>query len=97
MAKILGQNENVASPEALAALRERHTHYGEPGHRIAAYQNQALDSAGLGHFVFLIIGPGRALVEAPARAPDGPYGAGWKYQHVGYLDLDKNELEKTDG
>lgn len=89
--------DGLASDEALAALRLRHTHHGEPGHRVAVYQNQALDSVQYGHLVFIIIGPGRTLTEAPSKAPDGPYGMGWRYLHVGYLDLETNQLEPTGG
>lgn len=97
MSELLGENKGVASPEALAMLRERQELYGSTTQRIAVYQNQALDSAALGHLVFLIVGEGKTFSTAPNQLPDGSYGPGWKYRHVGYLDLALNQLEKTDG
>lgn len=98
MAELLGTyDEGLASDEAISALRNRHALHGHPDDRVAVYQNQALDSANAGHLVFIIIGPDRTLKEAPKNAPDGPYGMGWRYLHVGFLDLEKNQLEKSDG
>lgn len=89
--------DGVASPGSIKALRDRHADFGKPDDRVAVYQNQALDSANSGHIVFLIVGPTRTLKEAPKHAPDGPYGMGWRYLHVGFLNLETNELEKVDG
>ena len=98
MSQLVGDYaDGLAGEEAIAALRLRHANYGTADDRIAVYQNQALDSHAAGHLVFIIIGPSRTLKQAPERAPDGPYGTGWKYLHVGFLDLETNQLEKADG
>ncbi len=97
-ATLLGDHtEGVASPDALAALCERRDIFGKPDDRVAVYQNHTLDSANTGHLVFLIVGSTRTFKEAPDRAPDGSYGIGWKYLHVGFLNLETNQLEKADG
>ncbi len=98
MAELVGDySGGLASDEALAALRNRHSLYGNPEDKVAVYQDQALDSAAAGSLVFIIIGPERTLKEAPVKAPDGPYGMGWRFLHVGFLNLETNQLEKTDG
>ena len=95
MADLLGENKDLASPEAITALRVRQEQHGNVTQKVAVYQNQVLDSSGLGHLVFLIVGEGKTFATAPARLPDGQYGLGWKYQHVGHLDLATNQLEKN--
>jgi len=88
MHKILG--DAAVGPEALTSMRER-------GGRWAAYQNIALDSAGLGHLQFIQYGPECTFKVAPEKCPDTQHGLGWKYAHVGYVDLAKGvvvELEQ---
>ncbi len=98
MAELMGDySDGVASDEGIAALRNRHSLYGNPEDKVAVYQNQALDSESAGSLVFIIIGPERTLREAPPKAPDGAYGMGWRFLHVGFLNLETNQLEKTDG
>ncbi len=95
MADLIGDHSNgVAAHDAITALRIRHENHGKPDDRVAVYQNHALDSENAGHLVFIIVGEHRTFEKAPARLPDGPYGAGWRYQHVGFLNLDTNQLEK---
>lgn len=98
MAKLVGEyNDGVASADVLSHLRIRQENFGKSKDRVAVYQNQAMDSAKAGHLVFIIIGPERTLEQAPSRAPDGSYGMGWRYLHVGFLNLETNQLEPTDG
>ena len=97
MAKLIGDySEGVASKEAIVALRIRHENHGKPDDKVAVYQNHALDSENAGHLVFIIVGSQRTLSAAPERAPDGPYGPGWKYLHVGFLNLGTNQMEQDD-
>lgn len=65
--------------------------------RWAAYQNQALDSMNHGHVIFLAFGAGCTYENdeaLPAYAPDGTYGLGWKYLHVGYVNLETGDIEE---
>lgn len=64
----------------LATMRER-------GGKWAAYQNHDMGHSELGLLVFLQYGEGRTHATPPERAPDGPHGLGWRYLHVGYVDL----------
>lgn len=65
------------------------------GGRWAAYENQALDSVDAGRIQFLKYGPGCTHAFAPTHAPDSDLGLGWKYRHVGYVELvSGNILEK---
>jgi len=63
----------------------------------AAYQNQALDSMNCGHVIFLAFGAGCTYENdeaLPAYAPDGTYGLGWRYKHVGYVNLETGDIEE---
>ena len=62
------------------------------GGQWAAYQNVALDSIGLGHLQFLQYGPERTFETPPASMPDTQAGVGWKYRHVGFVDLASGEV-----
>lgn len=66
--------------ENLASMRKL-------GGKWAAYQNVAMDSADLGRFIFLRIGPNNTFQTPPDKAPDGPHGTGWKYAYKGWVDL----------
>lgn len=68
-------------PDTIALLRER-------GGTWAAYQNVAMDSSNRGHLQFLQYGEGRTYKVPPEQYPsDTAYGLGWRYRHVGYVDL----------
>ena len=98
MKPLLGTyTSGLAGYAALTVLRARREAFGKPDDRVAIYQNQALDSNNAGHLVFIIVGSARTLKEAPPKAPDGPYGMGWRYLHVGFLDLETNQLEPAGG
>ena len=78
MPKLIG--EAKPSPEALQQMRER-------GGQWAAYQNHAMDSAGLGELRFLQYGEGRTFATPPDRYPDTQFGTGWRHLLVGRVDL----------
>jgi hypothetical protein len=67
-------------PDTLQKLRQA-------GGRWAAYENQALDSHDAGRLQFLKYGNGCTHSFAPAHAPDSDAGLGWKYHHIGYVEL----------
>lgn len=76
-------------PEVLEILRTRL----KPGQRWAAYQNHAMDSAGLGHLQFLCVGDDCTFSSAPERMPDSQHGLGWRYLHVGFVNMKTGQIE----
>lgn len=76
-------------PEVMTILRERL----QPGQRWAAFQNHAMDSAGLGHLQFLKVGPGCTYEQAPPRMPDTSTEINWRYLHVGFVNMDTGAIE----
>ena len=86
MNKLLG--ENKVSAEALKQMRER-------GGDWFAYQNHAMDSAGLGDLQFLQCGEGRTYQTPPARMPDTQHAVGWKFLLVGKVNLETGTMEET--
>jgi hypothetical protein len=82
--------EEKASQEALEQMRESPYNYDDT--RWAAYQNHAMSSAGLGHLQFLAIGPQNTFKEKPKHFPDSKAGTGWKYQFIGWVDLETGEV-----
>lgn len=80
-----------AEPEALKQMQD--SPYNFEDTKWAAYQNKAMDSASLGHLQFLAIGPKNTLKEPPKQAPDTPYGIGWKYRFVGWVDMSTGEVK----
>jgi hypothetical protein len=78
----------LPTDEALAQMRKA-------GGTWAAYQNIALDSATLGALRFLKVGPGCTCETAPERLPDSHLGIGWRFSHVGYVDLATGEIKET--
>lgn len=81
MTKLLGDKE-IFKP-TLELLRNA-------GGTWAAYQNVALDSAGLGHLKFLRYGEGCTFAEPPKlRLPDTQTEINWKYYFVGLVDLER--------
>jgi len=84
--------EKVEAP-ALEQMKER---TGE-GTRWAAYQNAALDSANVGHFQFLAVGPGNTYQEPPKAYPaDTSSGMGWRYLFYGWANLETGEIRKLE-
>ena len=76
-------------PHALQAMRER----ARPGTRWAAYQNADLGHPDCGRLQFLMVGDGCTFANAPERAPDTrDCGLGWRYVHVGFVDLDNGTV-----
>ena len=68
--------------DALLAMKdilERHT-----GKRVGfyAYQNQAMDSSGLGRLKFLLCGEGCTFDMPPGKMPDTATEINWMYQLV---------------
>jgi len=62
--------------------------------RWAAYENHALDSATVGELRFLAVGPQNTYQTAPDRYPDSQHGVGWRFVHVGWVDLDTGKVNK---
>lgn len=78
---------------SLEKMRLRHA-AADPRCAWAVYQNQALDSATVGHRIFILVGPGCTHVVPPPQAHDGEHGAGWKYPFVGLVELAGGTVEK---
>jgi hypothetical protein len=85
MPKLIGDVK--PSPEALKQMRER-------GGEWFAYQNHAMDSAGLGDLQFLQCGEGRTYATPPARMPDTQHAIGWRYLLVGKVNLETGTVEE---
>ena len=77
--------------EALEAMKG--SPYNYPTTRWAAYQNHALDSATCGELRFLAVGPQNTFQKAPEHYPDTHQVVGWKFVHVGWVDLATGALE----
>ena len=58
-----------------------------------AYQNQVMDSCGLGHIIYLKCGEGCTHKTPPKNAPDGNYGLGWKYRLIGKVELETGVVQ----
>lgn len=84
MASLLGDGE--VHPDVVKQMKEFCEEF--EGTRWAAYQNQAMDSAGLGELRFIAIGPNCTLQEAPERHPDTQSVIGWRYGFVGWVSLE---------
>lgn len=78
--KVEPPDSNVIHPDSLAQLRAK-------GGTWAVYENVAMDSADLGLQQFIKYGPGCTFERPPEKCPDTPHGLGWKFKHVGYVDL----------
>lgn len=68
------------------------------GAQWAAYQNYDMSSAGIGDLRFMAFGPQctyKTDADLPERMPDTQHGIGWRYLHVGYVDLKTGDI-KTD-
>ncbi len=75
---------------ALALMRER-------GGKWAAYQNHDMGHPDLGGLTFLQYGgPTSTYTTPPNRATDGAHGLGWRYLHVGYVDLKSGSIVGTE-
>jgi hypothetical protein len=85
MDKLIGDPQ--IEPETLNTLRQR-------GGSWAVYQNLAWDSVGAGHITFLKFGPGCTHEIPPAHMPDTAAGCGWKYRHVGFVDLNSGRVDQ---
>ena len=86
MNKPIGSPSDIASePDTLAQMRARPLLDGQ---RWAAYQNHDLGHPDIGRMAFLKVGPGCTFTEAPERRPDTSDMIGWRYLHVGYVNLD---------
>ena len=81
-----------ADPDAIKQMSESPYNYDDT--KWAAFQNKAMDSAGLGHIQFLAIGQKNTFKEVPAHYPDTQHGLGWKYLFIGYVDLETGEIEE---
>lgn len=83
-----------ATDGALAAMRTSpHNH---PTTRWAVYQNHDLSHHEIGALRFLAVGPNNTMPAAPVFYPDSHLGPGWRYVHVGFLNLDSNTID-TEG
>jgi hypothetical protein len=84
MAKLTGDAK--VEPEPLEQMRKL-------GGSWAAYQNVSMDSRDLGRLQFIKFGPGCTHEKAPEKCPDTQAGLGWKYAHVGTVDLTTGEIK----
>jgi len=87
-------NDLQIDEEVLSQMRARQRERT----RWAAYQNAAVDSSGFGHLAFLLVGEGCTFAEAPERLPDSPTligSTGWKYVHIGFVDLDAGKIVES--
>jgi hypothetical protein len=82
-----------AKPEAVEAMQE--SPYNFPDTRWAAYENHALDSATAGELRFLAVGPQNTHQVAPDRYPDTQLGVGWRFVHIGWVDLGTGTIEPS--
>lgn len=78
-------------PDSLVTMRSR----DRAGTQWWAYRNEALDATLAGHLVFLQCGEGCSHPEPPEQAPDGSYGAGWKYRLLGRVNLETGLVEEV--
>jgi hypothetical protein len=85
MSALIG--DGTIHPEAVEKMVAFCNDYADT--RWAAYQNVAMDSAGLGELRFIAIGPNCTVQEAPERHPDTAQVIGWRYYFVGWVDLEK--------
>lgn len=58
-----------------------------PETRWACYENHDLGHPDAGNLRFLAVGPDCTLKEAPPGYPDTHLGIGWRYRHIGWVDL----------
>jgi hypothetical protein len=86
MNKLLGENKIHETP--LQTMRKR-------GGDWYAYQNHAMDSAGLGDLQFLQCGEGRTYPTPPTRMPDTQHAIGWKYLLVGKVNLETGQVTEA--
>jgi hypothetical protein len=63
----------------------------------AVYENQQMDSSHYGDMICVRFGPDCTYKTPPEHAPDGHYGAGWKYRYVGMADLESGEVRDERG
>ena len=87
MDKLLGDGK--IHPQTFAAISRR-------GGKWAAYQCVALDSSQLGAVQFLKYGPDCTFKAPPEAMPDTPAGIGWKFRHVGFVDLASGQIVATE-
>jgi len=83
-----------AHSDALVQMQESPYNYDDT--RWAAYQNNAMDSASLGHLQFLAVGSQNTFKEPPDRYPDSHLGIGWRYAFIGWVDLETGCITECD-
>lgn len=81
----------TVDPGALRQMKDSPLHFDST--RWAVYENQALDSANVGHLQFLAIGPRNTFQKPPDRLPDTQKGIGWRYWFIGWVDLTSGEIK----
>ena len=90
---VKGDDVPEAKPEAVEAMQD--SPYNFPDTRWAAYENHALDSATAGELRFLAVGPQNTYQVAPDRYPDSQLGVGWKFVHIGWVNLETGAIEES--
>jgi hypothetical protein len=80
--------EASINAEALEQMRKS-------GGTWAAYQNHDMSSSGIGDLRFLKVGPGCTFMEAPNKYPDSHLGIGWRYLHVGFVNLETGSINDS--
>lgn len=64
--------------------------------RWAVYQNVALDSSTRGELQYLLVGKNRTHKKPPPHMPDTSRGLGWKWNFIGWVDVEKEEVIPLD-
>lgn len=90
MIRVDNPADNRPGNVALEHMRKR-------GGTWAAFQNCNLGHYDLGRLAFLQYGPTCGYPVPPPRYPDcAVIGVGWRYLHVGYVNLTSGEIEETE-
>ena len=90
MSKLIGDTK--PEPEALADMCKFSAEH--PGTTWAAYQNHDMGHPNIGRLQFLAVGPSCTFKTPPRNSPDTPSGLGWRYLHVGTVNLATGEIEE---
>ena len=88
MHKKLGDEK--VHPDALEQMKSSPYNYADT--RWAAYQNHDLGHRDCGHMQFMAVGPKNTFKEAPDKYPDSHLGIGWRYLHIGWVNLETGNI-----
>jgi hypothetical protein len=90
MGKLLGDEK----PDSSAIDVMQNSPYNFDDTKWAAYQNHDMGHRDLGHLKFLACGPQNTMKAVNSdRMPDFPGAINWRYQFVGYVNLETGKIE----